>query len=63
MVVRCEIDGCSDAAQAELTTSGYELCARHYEQWSSRNMFVVEDRGKVVLADPASDHSAGGQSQ
>lgn len=63
MVVRCEIDGCSDAAQSELTTSGYELCAGHYEQWSSKNMFVVEDRGKVVLAHPTTDRGAGGQSR
>ncbi len=58
MSVRCEIDGCAEQAQAELTTSGYELCASHYEQWSTKNMFVVEERGKAVLV-PAATHPGG----
>jgi len=49
MNVKCEIDGCSDNAQAQLTTSGYELCPDHYAQWSEHNMFVFEEGGKVVL--------------
>ena len=49
MVTTCEIDGCSADAQAKLTTSGYELCAEHYDQWGANNMFVVEDDGKVML--------------
>jgi hypothetical protein len=53
MIVRCEIDGCSDQAQAKLTTSGYELCAGHYDQWATNNMFVVEEHGKVVLVHPS----------
>ncbi|MEX2255053.1 MAG: hypothetical protein WEC34_06420 [Acidimicrobiia bacterium] len=53
MNVKCEIDGCSEDAQSKLTTSGYELCARHYDQWSSNNMFVIEEGGKVVLKQTA----------
>lgn len=49
MNTKCEIDGCSNNAQPKLTTSGYELCAGHYEQWAGNNMFVVEESGKVVL--------------
>ena len=59
MIVKCEIDGCFENAQSKLTTSGYELCSSHYEQWSTKNMFVVEERGKVVLAHPATDPGAG----
>jgi hypothetical protein len=58
MIVRCEIDGCVEDAQSKLTTSGYELCPHHYEQWATQNMFVVEERGKVVLAHPATDPRA-----
>ena len=58
MIVRCEIDGCADQAQAKLTTSGYELCAGHYDQWATNNMFVVEERGKVVLVQPTSGGGA-----
>ena len=58
MIVRCEIHGCVENAQSKLTTSGYELCPSHYEQWSTKNMFVVEEHGKVVLARPASDPGA-----
>ena len=57
MPVKCEISGCNDAAQSKLTTSGYELCAHHYHLWSTRNMFVVEERGAVVLADPTANRS------
>ena len=49
MNVKCEIDGCSDNAQSKLTTSGYELCTGHFEQWSANNMFIMEESGKVVL--------------
>jgi hypothetical protein len=49
MNVKCEIDGCSNNAQPKLTTSGYELCAGHYGQWSENNMYVAEESGKVVL--------------
>jgi hypothetical protein len=49
MNVKCEIDGCSENAQPKLTTSGYELCTGHYDQWDENNMFVVEERGKVML--------------
>ena len=58
MTVRCEIDGCIEDAQSKLTTSGYELCPSHYDQWSTKNMFVVEEDGKVVLAHPATDPGA-----
>jgi hypothetical protein len=50
MTAKCEIDGCVDDAQSKLTTSGYELCSSHYEQWSTKNMFVLEQDGKVLLA-------------
>ncbi|MEX0665694.1 MAG: hypothetical protein WD598_13135 [Acidimicrobiia bacterium] len=49
MLTQCEIDGCVNDAQGKLTTSGYELCSDHYQQWTTNNMFVVEDDGKVVL--------------
>jgi hypothetical protein len=45
----CEIDGCTTDAQGQLTTSGYELCPAHFEQWKADNMFVVEEDGKVLL--------------
>ena len=57
MRVKCEIDGCNDEAQSKLTTSGYELCSHHYDLWSTKNMFVVEERGTVVLADSTSTRS------
>jgi hypothetical protein len=57
MLVRCEIDGCSNDAQSKLTTSGYELCSLHYDLWSTKNMFVVEERGTVVLADSTTNRS------
>ena len=46
---KCEITGCSNNAQPERTTSGYELCIRHYGQWSEQNMTVTEDAGRVTL--------------
>lgn len=49
VLTQCEIDGCVNDAQGKLTTSGYELCSDHYQQWTTNNMFVVEDDGKVVL--------------
>ena len=49
MNVKCEIGGCSDNAQAKLTTSGYELCVSHYDQWVANNMFITEENGQVVL--------------
>ena len=49
MATRCEIDGCSADAQEKLTTSGYEFCTDHYEQWAANNMFVVEEDGRVLL--------------
>jgi len=49
MNTKCEIEGCSNNAQPKLTTSGYELCADHYDRWASNNMFVVEEDGKIVL--------------
>ena len=53
MATQCEIDGCSVDAQPKLTTSGYEFCLEHYEQWAGNNMFVVEDGGKVLLMQSA----------
>ena len=61
MIVQCEIDGCVEDAQSKLTTSGYELCPSHYEQWATRNMFVVEEHGKVLLAHPGADPGRGGR--
>jgi hypothetical protein len=49
MNVKCEIDGCSNNAQAKMTTSGYEFCSGHYKEWADNNMFVVEEDGKVLL--------------
>ena len=49
MTTTCEIDGCRADAQGQLTTSGYELCAAHFEQWKVDHMFVVEEEGKVTL--------------
>jgi hypothetical protein len=31
----------------------------HYEQWATKNMFVVEEHGKAVIAHPATDLGAG----